>query len=74
MERFIEVFPFSHFYWNSQKFLYHLFTLTMVTLARKNAKDLKDGARFPKRLSLQCVSLLIDSVAGRFTTQLQPCR
>ena len=38
------------------------------------AKDLKDGGRFPKRLSLQCLSLLVGNVGGRFRTQLQPCR
>ena len=48
--------------------------LFTVTLPRKNAKDLKDGGRFPKRLSLQCVSLLVGSVGGHFRTQLQPCR
>ena len=45
-----------------------------VILLRKNAKDLKDGGRFPKRLSLLCVPLLVGSVGGRFRTQLQPCR
>ena len=30
--------------------------LFTVILPRKNAKDLKDGGRFPKRLSMQCVS------------------
>ena len=44
-----------------------------VILPRKHAKDLKDGGRFPKRLSLQCVSLLVGSVDRRFRTQLQPC-
>ena len=44
------VFPFSRFYWNSLKFLYHLSTLKsarllVVILPRKNAKDLKDGGR-----------------------------
>ena len=48
--------------------------LFTVTLPRKNAKDLKDGGRFPKRLSLQCVSLLVGSVGGHFRTQQQPCR
>ena len=48
--------------------------LCTVILLRKNAKDLKDGGRFPKRLSLLCVSLLVGSVGGRFRTQLQPCR
>ena len=43
----------------------------MVILLRKNAKDMKDGGRFPKRLSLQCVSLLVGSVGVRFRTQLQ---
>ena len=57
--------PFVHFY-SARPF--------MVILPRKNAKDLKDGGRFPKRLSLQCVSLLVGSVGGRFRTQLQPCR
>ena len=73
-----EVFPFSRFNRNSRKFLYHLSTLTSasllpVILPRKNAKDLKDGGRFPKRLSLQCVSLLVGSVDRRFIirTQLQ---
>ena len=42
--------------------MYHLFKfntsdrLFTVILPRKNAKDLKDGGRFPKRLSMQCVS------------------
>ena len=53
-----KVFPFSRFYRNSLKFLYHLSTysarLVTVILPRKNAKDLKDGCRFLKRLSLQC--------------------
>ena len=53
--------PFAHSY------SARLFT---VTLPRKNAKDLKDGGRFPKRLSLQCVSLLVGSVGGRLETQL----
>ena len=57
--------PFVHSY------SARLFT---VILLRKNAKDLKDGGRFPKRLSLLCVSLLVGSVGGRFRTQLQPCR
>ena len=48
--------------------------LFTVILLRKNAKDLKDGGRFPKRLSLQCLSLLVGSVGGRFRTQQQPCR
>ena len=52
----------------------HSYRLFTVFLLRKNAKDLKDGGRFPKRLWLQCVSLLVDSVGGRFRTQLQPCR
>ena len=42
--------------------------------SEKECKDLKDGGRFPKRLSLQCVSLLVGSVGGRFRTQLQTCR
>ena len=45
--------------------------LLVVILPRKKAKDFKDGGRFPKRLSLQCVSLLVGSVGGRFRTQLQ---
>ena len=45
--------PFVHSY------SARLFT---VILPRKNAKDLTDGGRFPKRLSLQCVSLLVGSV------------
>ena len=57
--------PFLHFY------SVRLFT---VILPKKNAKDLKDGGRFPKRLSWQYVSLLVGSVGGRFRTQLQPCR
>ena len=57
--------PFVHSY------SARLFT---VILPRKNAKDLKDGGRFSKRLSLQCVSLLVGSVGRRFRTQLQPCR
>ena len=49
--------------------------LFTVILPRKNAKDMKDGGRFSKRfISLQCVSLLVHSVGGRFRTQLQPCR
>ena len=64
---------------NSRKFLKHLSTLTSarlltVILPSKNAKDLKDSGRFPKRLTMQCVSFLIGSVGGRFRTQLQPCR
>ena len=39
--------------------------LLTVILPRKNAKDLKDGGRFPKSLSLQCVSLLVGGVGGR---------
>ena len=74
-----EVFPFSRFYRNSRKFLYHLSILTSarllaVKLPRKKAKDLKDSGRFPKRLSSQCVSSLVGSVGGRLRTQLQPCR
>ena len=57
--------PFVHSY------SARLFT---VILPRKNAQDLKDGSWFPKRLSLQCVSLLVGSVGGSFRTQLQPCR
>ena len=57
--------PFVHSY------SARLFT---VIFPRKNAKDLKDGGRFPKRLSLQCESLLVGSVGGRFRTQQQPCR
>ena len=48
--------------------------LFTVILLRKNAKDLKDGGRFPKHLSLLCVSLPVGSVGGHFRTQLQPCR
>ena len=55
--------PFVHFY-SARPF--------MVILSRKNAKDLKDGGSFPKRLSLQCVSLPVGGVGGRFRTQLQP--
>ena len=36
--------------------------LFTVILPRKNAKDLKDGGRFPKCLSLQCVSFLVGGV------------
>ena len=57
--------PFVHSY------SARLFT---VILPRKNAKDLKDCGRFPKRLSLQRESLLVRSVGGRFRTQQQPCR
>ena len=57
--------PFVHSY------SARLFTLI---LPRKNAKDLKGGGRFPKRLLLQCESLLVGSVGGRFGTQQQPCR
>ena len=45
--------PFVHSY------SARLFT---VILPRKNAKDLKDGGRFPKRLSSQCESLPVGSV------------
>ena len=50
--------------------------LLTVILPRKNAYPnyLKGGGRFPKRLSLQCVILLVGSVGGRFRTQLQLCR
>ena len=48
--------------------------LLTVILPRKNANYLKGGGRFPKRLSLQCVILLVGSVGGRFRTQLQLCR
>ena len=48
--------------------------LLAVILPRKNAKHLIDGGRFPKRLSLQCVSLPVGSVGGRFRTLLQPFR
>ena len=51
-------------------FLAYSTWLFTVILPRKNAKDLKDGGRFPKRSSLQCVSLLVSSVGGRFRTQL----
>ena len=54
-----------------QSYSARLFT---VILPRKNAKGLKDGGRFPKRLSLQCESLLVGSVGARFRTQQQPCR
>ena len=57
--------PFVHSY------SARLFT---VILPRKNAKDLKDGGRFPKRLSLECESLLVGSVGGRFRKQQQPRR
>ena len=54
----------------------HLYSarLSTVILLRKTAKDLKGGGRFPKRLSLLCVSLLVGSVGGRFRTHMQPCR
>ena len=48
--------------------------LLTVILPRKNANYLKGGGRFPKRLSLLCVSLLVGSVGGRFRTHMQPCR
>ena len=57
--------PFVHSY------SARLFT---VILPRKIAEDLKDGRRFPKRLTLQCESLLVGSVGGRFRTHQQPCR
>ena len=57
--------PFVHSY------SARLFT---VILLRKNSKDLKGGGRFPKRLSLLSVSLLVGSVGGRFRTHMQPCR
>ena len=54
------VFPFSHFSRNYRRFLYHLSNLLPAAVhRRKNAKDLKDGVRFPKRLSIQCVSLSV---------------
>ena len=39
----------------------HCYSARLFTaiLPRKNAKDLKDGGRFPKCLSLQCVSLSV---------------
>ena len=48
--------------------------LFAVTVRRKNAKDLKDGGRFPKRLLSQYESLLVSSVGECFRTQQQPCR
>ena len=74
-----EALPSSCFYRNSWKFLQHLSTLTSarplkVIIARKNAKDLQGGGRFPKRVSMQCVSFLISSVRRHFKTQLQACR
>ena len=57
--------PFVHSY------SARLFT---VIFPRKNPKGLKDGGRFPKRLSLQCEFLLVGSVGRRFRTQQQPCR
>ena len=45
---------------------------TVIHPRKIYAKDLKDGDRFLKRLSLQCVSLLVGSVCGRFRAQLQP--
>ena len=57
--------PFVHSYST------RLFT---VILLRKNSKDLKGGGRFPKRLSLLSVSLLVGSVGGRLRTHMQPCR
>ena len=47
-----EVCLFSRFDRNSRKFLYHFPRLFTVILPRKNAKDLKDGDRFSRRLSL----------------------
>ena len=52
----------------------HFPRLLTIVFPRKNAKDLKHGGRFPKRLSIQCVSLLVGSVGGCFTIQLQPCK
>ena len=57
--------PFVHSY------SARLFT---VILLRKNAKDLKDGGRFPKCLSLLCASLLVGSVGGRFRTSATELR
>ena len=59
--------PFVHYY------SARLFT---VILPRKNAKDLKDAAADVQNvyISLQCESLLVGSVGGRFRTQQQPCR
>ena len=43
----------------------HSYSARLFTvIPRKNVKDLKDGGRFPKRLSLQFVSLLVGSVGG----------
>ena len=50
----------------------HPYSARLFILPQKNAKDLKDGSRFPKGLSLQCVSLLVGSVGRRFRTQLEP--
>ena len=75
----LEVFPFFSLLPESPKLsvpFVHPYSarLFTVVLPRKNSKDLKDEDRFPKRLSLQCVSLLVGSVGRRFRTQLQPCR
>ena len=37
-------------------------TILYPSHGNTSAKDLKDGSRFPKRLSLQCVSLFVGSV------------
>ena len=72
----ISFFPFLSEFPEISVLFVHLYSARLFTviLLRKNAKDLKDDGRFPKRLSLLCVSLLVGSVGGRFRTQLQPCR
>ena len=63
-----EVFPFSRFSRNSRKYPLTGARLLTVVPPRKNANWI------PKRLSIQCVSLLVGSFGKRYRTQLQPCR
>ena len=55
-------------------FVHSYSTRLFTVITSEKAKDLKDGDRFPKRLSLQCESLLVGSVGGPFGTQQQPGR
>ena len=43
------------------------------TRLRKNAKDLKAGRRFSKRLSIQCVSLLVGYVGEQWSYLCKEC-
>ena len=72
-----EVFLFSRFDRNSPEIsvpFAHSYSARLFTviLPRKNAKDLKDGGRFSKRLSLQFVSLLVGSVADILEENCNP--